>query len=200
MAGIRPLAAAPSPVAPTQNGQNADELSVVEETARRMRQRERKVEVVGKMQASHLAMLDSMMDALRLGVPGLPRAVLAPLEQAKDWNFFVCEPAQGTLAPGARVQVQVTFTPTSERAYTVKIPFKLNNNPRARRSNQQHRSEMDRRRSVRNGDTDPVQAPAAAAPPAIVVEPCFQPICRSASPHASRSSFFRRLGSRTSRA
>ena len=58
-------------------------------------------------------------------------AVKRPLEQAKDWNFFVCEPAQGTLAPGARVQVQATFTPTSERAYTVKIPFKLNNNPRS---------------------------------------------------------------------
>ena len=34
-----------------------------------------------------------------------------PLEAAKDWGFFTCEPAEGTLASGKSVTVQVTFKP-----------------------------------------------------------------------------------------
>ena len=52
-----------------------------------------------------------------------------PLEAAKDWGFFTCEPAEGTLASGKSVTVQVTFKPTTERLFTVKIPVKIKDNP-----------------------------------------------------------------------
>ena len=40
-------------------------------------------QVVAKMQTSHVALIDTMIDDLRLGIAGLPRAVLTPLEEAK---------------------------------------------------------------------------------------------------------------------
>eukprot|EP00966_Prymnesium_polylepis_P263912 6097075-Prymnesium_polylepis.1 len=46
------------------------------------------------MQSSHLAFIDTMMDSLRLGVFGLPPAVLEPLEnvktraKARDYQFY----------------------------------------------------------------------------------------------------------------
>eukprot|EP00966_Prymnesium_polylepis_P088958 2058603-Prymnesium_polylepis.1 len=40
-------------------------------------------QIISKMQTSHLALLDTMMDNLRLGVPELPPSVLEPLELAK---------------------------------------------------------------------------------------------------------------------
>ena len=57
--------------------------------------------------------------------------VTKPLEQAKDWGFFTCDPPEGTLPSGKSITVQVTFQPTSERLFTVKIPFKVTNNPRS---------------------------------------------------------------------
>jgi hydrocephalus-inducing protein len=53
-----------------------------------------------------------------------------PLEQAKDWGFFACDPPEGTLAPGEERKVKVTFTPTAERAFAVKVQFKVQHNPK----------------------------------------------------------------------
>ena len=58
-------------------------------------------------------------------------AMKRPIEGAKDFGFFHCEPSHGTLAPGSHVAVEVTFTPSSERAYSVALNFKAANNNRA---------------------------------------------------------------------
>ena len=55
-------------------------------------------------------------------------AVKPPIEAAKDFGFFQCFPDSGTLAPGARLQVQVRFTPNAERDFAVRVMFKLANN------------------------------------------------------------------------
>lgn len=52
----------------------------------------------------------------------------------RDWGLFVPEPAEGTLEPGARVNVKVTFTPTLGRDLpcSLPLPIKVNYNPRSR--------------------------------------------------------------------
>ncbi len=54
--------------------------------------------------------------------------------KTKDWTFFACEPCDGTLEPGARTNLKVTFTPAMgrEAPYSLCLPIKVANNPRVR--------------------------------------------------------------------
>lgn len=50
---------------------------------------------------------------------------------SKDWGYFACEPATGTLQPGERINMEVTFTPgPDQEKYGIKFPIKVNANPR----------------------------------------------------------------------
>ena len=52
-------------------------------------------------------------------------AVKPPINgTTKDFGNFVCSPNSGTLAPNAKIQVEVTFTPNAERAYQTQLSFK----------------------------------------------------------------------------
>ena len=60
-------------------------------------------QVIGKMKTSHIAMIDTMMDDLKLGIPGLPLSVLGPLEQVKadamgHHHKFFAKPQQHRVA------------------------------------------------------------------------------------------------------
>jgi hydrocephalus-inducing protein len=52
----------------------------------------------------------------------------------RDWGFFVPEPAEGTLEPGATTKLKVLFTPIlgRELAYSLPLPIKATNNPKPR--------------------------------------------------------------------
>eukprot|EP00775_Hariotina_reticulata_P008964 gene8964-9139_t len=52
----------------------------------------------------------------------------------RDWGFFVPQPAEGVLEPGESVVVKVTFTPVLNRElpYSLQLPIKVANNPKAR--------------------------------------------------------------------
>ena len=49
-------------------------------------------------------------------------------------NFFKAEPETGTIQPGDRVNVQISFTPPDARPYRIKLPFKVTNNNMRTRS------------------------------------------------------------------
>ena len=51
-----------------------------------------------------------------------------PLENAKDFDRFVCLPDSGNLAPGARLQMQIRFSPNTERPFGVRLMIKVANN------------------------------------------------------------------------
>ena len=54
-----------------------------------------------------------------------------PMDSAKDWEFFTCEPGRGTLQPGERRNVTITFEPVAgKEAYLQRVPFKINHNPK----------------------------------------------------------------------
>ena len=55
-------------------------------------------------------------------------AVKPPIEGGKDFSYFSCSPSSGTLVPNGKLHVEVTFTPTTERAYGTKLNFKCANN------------------------------------------------------------------------
>ena len=52
----------------------------------------------------------------------------------RDWGFFVPQPSEGVLEPGASAVVKVTFTPVLKRElpYSLQLPIRVANNPRAR--------------------------------------------------------------------
>lgn len=47
----------------------------------------------------------------------------------KDSTFFKLIPEAGTLQPGERANVTVTYTPNEARPFAMKIPLKVNHNP-----------------------------------------------------------------------
>jgi hypothetical protein len=50
---------------------------------------------------------------------------------SRDWGYFACEPALGTLQPGERTNMEVKFTPgTEQEKYGIKFPIKVTANPR----------------------------------------------------------------------
>ncbi|KXZ49496.1 hypothetical protein GPECTOR_21g722 [Gonium pectorale] len=63
-------------------------------------------------------------------------AIKKPVEviKAKDWQFFTCEPSEGTLEPDQRMQLKVIFTPILNRdaPYIQVIPLKINLNARVK--------------------------------------------------------------------
>ncbi|CAE7277756.1 HYDIN, partial [Symbiodinium sp. KB8] len=48
----------------------------------------------------------------------------------KDGAFFEMEPSHGTLGPGQRCIVRVTFSPRQARSYAIAFPIRVANNPR----------------------------------------------------------------------
>ncbi|EFJ42226.1 hypothetical protein VOLCADRAFT_67248 [Volvox carteri f. nagariensis] len=54
----------------------------------------------------------------------------AEVIKAKDWQFFVCEPSEGTLEPDQRLNLKVIFTPVLNRdaPYSQGIPIRINLN------------------------------------------------------------------------
>ncbi|KAL1499824.1 hypothetical protein AB1Y20_012509 [Prymnesium parvum] len=66
-----------------------------------------------------------------------PKEVLAdwsikkPIEDAKDFAFFSCNPSSGMLSPGGQVPIEITFTPVAERFFSCSLVFKVSNNNKA---------------------------------------------------------------------
>ncbi|KAG2489301.1 hypothetical protein HYH03_012133 [Edaphochlamys debaryana] len=58
----------------------------------------------------------------------------AEVIKAKDWQFFSCDPPEGTLEPDQRVNLKVVFTPILNRdaPYNQSIPIRINLNPRGK--------------------------------------------------------------------
>ncbi|GIL73964.1 hypothetical protein Vretifemale_3957, partial [Volvox reticuliferus] len=58
----------------------------------------------------------------------------AEVIKAKDWQFFVCEPSEGTLEPDQRLNLKVMFTPilNREAPYTQGIPIRINLNSKVK--------------------------------------------------------------------
>ncbi|RYY33399.1 hypothetical protein EON62_04265, partial [archaeon] len=55
-----------------------------------------------------------------------------PSTTSRDRDFFKVEPISGSLQPGERCMLTVSFTPAERRAYSVSIPLRLANNPKQR--------------------------------------------------------------------
>lgn len=52
----------------------------------------------------------------------------------RDWAFFAAEPSEGNLEPGCSTKLKVLFTPSPshEQPYSLPLPVKVANNPRAK--------------------------------------------------------------------
>lgn len=59
-------------------------------------------------------------------------AIKKPMGSARDISNFRISPQMGVLAPGAKANLQVAFVPDDGRLFSIKLPIKVNANPKTR--------------------------------------------------------------------
>ncbi|ETV98760.1 hypothetical protein H310_08827 [Aphanomyces invadans] len=63
---------------------------------------------------------------------GVEWSLKKPIGSSRDLSYFRMEPQSGLLHPGTRCNVRIEFIPLEGRLYHVKVPVKINANPRTR--------------------------------------------------------------------
>ncbi|RHY53725.1 hypothetical protein DYB38_002829 [Aphanomyces astaci] len=63
---------------------------------------------------------------------GVEWSLKKPIGSSRDVGYFRMEPQGGVLHPGTRCNVRIEFIPLEGRLYHVKVPVKINANPRTR--------------------------------------------------------------------